>query len=111
MMRLRASDLLDAVPFGGSGRRTPQTLLLIDERDRYLVEAAKHFPGLSQRETARLLRSRLLVYRSGRWRRNRSELTCPVQHRGKLTEVLWMLLKVRDAIPSERTIRAALSRT
>jgi len=29
----------------GRGRRTPQTLLLIDERDKLLIEAAHFFPG------------------------------------------------------------------
>ena len=37
----------------GRGRRTPQTLLLIDERDKLLIEAAYFFPGTSQREAAR----------------------------------------------------------
>jgi hypothetical protein len=95
----------------GRGHRTPRLLLQLDERDRYLREAARHFSGLSQRETARLLRSRLSVYRDGRWRRDRSELTCPVQHRGKLTAVLWSLLKTRDSLPSERLIRFVLSRS
>ncbi len=39
--------------FGSVGQRSPQTLLLIDERTALLVEAARFFPGLSQRETAR----------------------------------------------------------
>jgi hypothetical protein len=94
----------------GRGKRTPSTLLAIDERDALLVEAALQFSGLSQREQARRLRSALSIYRDGRWRRDRSELTCPPQHRGKLTAVCWTLLKVRDFVPSERTIRAALSR-
>lgn len=92
----------------GPGCRTPQTLLLIDERDRYLIEAAAHFQGLSHREVARRLRTALLRYRDGRWRRDRSELTCPPQHAGKLTAVLWALLKTRDHVPSDMTIRRAL---
>jgi hypothetical protein len=106
---LRPSIFDDAVPVDGRGRRTPQTLLLLDEREAYLIEAARHFPG-SDREAARLIRTALLRYQTGRWRRDRREATCPVQHRGKLTAVLWCLLKVRDAIPSERTIRLVLSR-
>ena len=94
----------------GRGRRTPATLLRLDERNRYLVEASKHYVGLSDCEIARQLRLALSRYRGGRWRRDRSELTCPVQHRGKITEVLYCLLRVRDSLPSERTIRAALSR-
>ena len=37
------------------GHRTPQTLLLIDERDKLLIAASRFFPGLSQREAARRL--------------------------------------------------------
>jgi hypothetical protein len=97
--------------FGGRGRRTPATLLALDERDRCLIEAACHFPGFSDREIARRLRSLLLIYRQGAWRRDRVDALCPPRHAGRLEAVLWMLLKVRDAIPSERTIRAVLSRT
>jgi hypothetical protein len=83
-------------------------LLAIDERDRYLIEAARFYPGVSQRETAHRLRTALSTYRDGRWRRDRSELTCPPRHRGRLDELLWMLCKVHDHVPSERTIRRAL---
>ena len=93
---------------GGRGRRSPRLLLELDERDRYLIEAAKFFPGLSDRETARLLRSRLQIYQQGRWRRSRSEIWCP-HPADRVEAVLWALLRVRDAIPSERTIRAAIA--
>jgi hypothetical protein len=93
----------------GRGRRSPDFLLRQDERDRYLVEAARCYPGQSDREIARQLRLALARYRDGRWRRDRSEYTCPAQHRGKLTEVLYFLLRVRDAVPSETTIRRALA--
>jgi len=33
-----------------------------------------------------------------------------VRHAGRLDAVLWMLLKVRQAIPSERLIQLELSR-
>jgi hypothetical protein len=92
----------------GPGCRTPQTLLLIDERDVLLRLSSGFHPGCSDREVARRLRTALLRYQTGRWRRDRSELTCPPQHAGKLIEVLWMLLRVRDHVPSEMTIRRAL---
>jgi hypothetical protein len=92
----------------GRGRRTPATLLRLDERDRYLVEAARHFPGQSDREIARRLRSRLLIYQQGRWRRSRADPTSP-HEAGTLAALMWMLLKVADRVPSERLIRAALS--
>ena len=93
----------------GPGCRTPQTLLLIDERDALLREAARFFPGLSHREVARRLRSALSIYRNGRWQRDCSEATCPIQHRDKLTAILWGILKTRDALVSDRTIRRALA--
>ena len=107
----RPSEFADAVPVDGRGHRSPQTLLILDERNELIRAAAKFFPDASDREIARQLRSALSTYRAGRWRRDQSEATCPVQHAGKLTAVLWMLLKVRDAPPpSVRTITVALSR-
>ena len=103
MSRHERFDVVD-----GRGRRTPQTMLLLDERRALLVEAARFYPGLSQRETARRLRIALQRYQLGRWRRTRADLTCPKDHAGKLTGVLWMLLRVRDHVPSEMTIRRAL---
>jgi hypothetical protein len=100
----RTSAFADAAPIDHRGHRTPQTQLLINERDKLLMEAARFFPGASDREIARRLRIALARYRDGRWRRDRSEATCPVQHQGKLMQTLWCLLKTRDAIP--RTFRA-----
>ena len=98
------------VVFAGAGRRTPATLLRLDERDKLLVEAARFFPGMSHREIARELRSALSKYRDGRWRRDRAAATCPAKHRGKLLQTLWLIFKTLDAIPGETTIRRALSR-
>jgi hypothetical protein len=111
MKPVRTIELTHAVPFErGPGHRTPQTLLLIDERDKLLVEAAKFFPGALDREISRRLRAALSIYRAGRWRRDCAELTCPPQHRGKLVQVLWLLLKTMDAIPGDKTVRNALAR-
>jgi hypothetical protein len=95
------------LPVNRRGRRSNQTYLQIYERNRYLVEAARHFPNQSDREVARRLRYRLAVYRDGRWRRTRSETWCP-HPPDRLEATLWKLLRVRDAIPSEMTIRRAL---
>ena len=40
MKPLRQRHLVDATPLDGRGRRTPQTLLTLDERDHYLRDAA-----------------------------------------------------------------------
>jgi hypothetical protein len=93
--------------FGGVGQRSPSTLLLLDERRVLLRAAAAHFPGLSHREIARRLRTALMRYRDGRWRRTCTELR-PPHPPEKIDAVLWMILRVRDAVPSEMTIRRAL---
>ena len=92
------------------GHRTARTLMQIAQRDALLVEAvARFYPGLSQREAARLIRIALLRYRDGRWRRDRSEATCPVQHQGKLMALLHALLRSRDHVPSVMTVRRAIA--
>ena len=95
----------------GRGKRTPSTMLAIDERDQFLRVAADRFcVGMSDRAAATMLRTKLTRYQTGAWRRDRVEALCPARHRGRIDELLWCVLKVRDAVPSERTIRAALAR-
>jgi hypothetical protein len=108
---LRASAFANAAPLDGRGHRTRQTLLLISERNKLLAEAARFFPGAFDREIARQLRTALLRYQTGAWRRTRVETTCPTRHLGRLDALLWQLLRIRDATLSERTIRAVLGRT
>jgi hypothetical protein len=106
---VRHNSLAGAVPVEGrSHGRTPAFLRVIDRRDKLIRAAARFYPGSSDREVARRLRSALAVYAAGRWRRDRSKTTCPHQHRGKLTEVLYLLLRVRDHVPSDPTFRRAL---
>jgi hypothetical protein len=103
-------ELTRAVQIDGqSHSRTPQTQLLLDERTKLLIEAAKFYPGASEREVARQLCAALSRYRGGRWQRDRSEATCPVQHQGKLVALLWMILKTADRLVSKTTIRRALA--
>jgi hypothetical protein len=103
------TDLTHAEPLR-RGHRSAATLLALDKRDELLREAARFFPGCSDREIARRLRAALARYRAGRFRRDRCAASCP-HAAGKLTALLWRLLKTWDAIPSERLIRSALSRT
>ena len=91
--------------------RTPAVQLLIDERNALIREAAQFYPGFRDREVARELLIALARYRNGRWRRDCVETTCPAQHRGKLVQVLWLILKTLDAIPSDRTVRTALAQS
>jgi hypothetical protein len=96
----------------GRGRRLPAMLDAINRRDQLILEATdRYFPGVSGREIARRLRVALLRYREGRFRRTRVERTCLTQHLGRLDELLWMILKTRDTIPSERLVRLVLSHT
>ncbi len=87
------SRIHDAAPLDGRGHRSRQTELLISERDKLLVEAAKFYPGCGDREVARRLRAALSTYRNGRFRRDRSCEVCPAQHKGKLVQVMWLILK------------------
>lgn len=108
MKTVRAIDMTHATPIDGRGRRTNELLMRLDERDRYLIEAARFYPGLSHREVARQVRIAVLRYKTGRWRRTGSELRCP--HDGeRLDALLWCLLRVRDRVPSERLIRSVLA--
>jgi hypothetical protein len=72
---------------------------------RLLREAARLYcAGMSDREAARYLRTALLRYQQGA-----IEATRLARHASKLTALLWMVLKVRDHVPSEMTIRRALA--
>jgi hypothetical protein len=95
----------------GAGHRTPATLLALDERDKYLVEASKFFRSPSDREVARQLRGALIIYRAGAWRRDYAEALCPVRYAGTAKAALWRTLKSRDYVPGDRTIRAALAQS
>jgi hypothetical protein len=70
---------------------------------------------MSARQAADFLQTRLSRYQQGAWRRDRVqatiEPTCPPKYRGTVTEWLWLILRVRDAIPGDETIRKALARS
>jgi hypothetical protein len=82
------------------GRRSPETLSAIRQRDRLLREAADRFcRGMSDRQAAQHLRAELLKASTGKWRRGRV---------GRTEALLWMILKLRDFVPGETTIRRAI---
>jgi hypothetical protein len=92
------------------GKRSDATLQAIEARNRLLIEAAsRHFAGQSSRSTANGLRGALVRYREGAWRRHRIEGECPERLCGKVEQYCWMILRARDCVPSERTIRRALA--
>lgn len=92
--------------------RRPETVIARQNCERlYRFGAAVHFAGLSAREQARLLHQAVKRLRQTSWQYERTARTCPRRHRGKITEVCFAILRVHDAVPSERTIRRALSLT
>lgn len=93
----------------GAGHRTPATLLAIDERDRYLVEAADRFcVGMSDNAAAHYLLAGLTRFRETAWLNDDAEAACPSRHRGSVREFFWMILKSHDRLPSERLVREVL---
>jgi hypothetical protein len=106
----RASIFADAMPVDRRGQRPPADVLARTIRDHLLRTAADRFcAGMKDRPAAAMLRTKLIRYREGPWRRDRDEEHCPARHRGSVTELLWTILTIRDAIPGDRTIRAALA--
>lgn len=102
MMHARATDL--------RGHRTPQTMLLLNERGQFLRAARDRFcSGMSDNAAAAMLHAKLGRYREGAWRRDRSLDECPARHRGTIAEYCWMVFKVSGHVPSERSIRRALA--
>lgn len=92
------------------GRRPPSDVLARAIRDHLLRTAADRFcTGMTDRQAAMVLRTKLVRYREGGWRRDRVEVRCPDRHRGTITELFWTVFSIRDATPSDRTIRAALA--
>lgn len=94
----------------GRGRRTPAAVLALAVRDHLLREAARRYcVGMSDRQAAVFLRTKLARYREGAWRRDRVEEQCPARYRGTITELFWLALTIRDAVSGDRTIRMALA--
>lgn len=97
-------------PLDLRGRRTPADVLARAIRDHLLRTAADRYcRGLSDRSAAEMIRTKLARYREGAFRRHRSEDQMPEKLRGTLNGMFWELLMVRDAVPCNRTVRAALA--
>lgn len=100
-----------ATPIDGRGQRSPADVLARAIRDHLLRTAAdRFFAGMKHRPAAVKLRNKLIRYRAGAWERDRIEVRCPDRHRGTVSELLWTILVIRDAIPGDKTIRNALAR-
>jgi hypothetical protein len=110
MKSVRTIEVMRAEPVDARGRRPPADVLARAVRDHLLrVAAARFCVGMRDRPAASFLRTKLIRYHQGAWRRDRVEVQCPARHRGTINELLWTILSIRDAIPCDRTIRAALA--
>jgi hypothetical protein len=112
------SDVLSKIADGelpadiALGLRRPRadTLAAKKARDCILRDAAKTMlPGLPLVQAAAHIHSEMLRYRQGAWRRERLLDECPLRHRGTLREMAWQALRLRDAVPSTRSIRRVLA--
>lgn len=95
----------------GSQGRTPQFMAALDERDRLLREAARDFlPDLLEAHQARELHRRWTLYEASGWRRGERSLpVAPAHGVGTLEGRLWAVLRLRDNVLGERTIRRTLA--
>lgn len=92
------------------GQRSAELLDALARRDELIRTAAARFlPEMSARSAAAALHAALARYSGLGWRRDRIEVKCPARHVGRITEWCWMILKMRDHVPSERVIRRALA--
>src|SRR3954452_18762517 len=86
------------------GRRPPADVVARTIRDHLLrVAAARFCAGLSDRQAALILRAKLIRYREAAWPSDRSLEQCPARHRGTISELMWTILRIRDAIPGDRS--------
>ena len=91
MKPLRHGDLTNYVEL--RGRRPPADVLSRAIRDHLLrLAAERHCRGMSDREAAETLRTKLGRYRECAWQRDRICEACPDRHRGKLNELFWQVL-------------------
>jgi hypothetical protein len=95
----------------GPGHRLPMTLLHLTVRDGFFRLAAEIYcTGMSDRQAAAWLHTKLSRYRSGAWRRDRSEKLVPRRLAGRVDALMWCVLKCSDRLVSERLIRMVLGR-
>src|SRR5262245_8489406 len=76
---------IDEVTVDRRGHRMADTMLAIDERNRWLAEAASRFlPDHSSRAAAHRLHVALARYRDGAWRRECTAEAVSLRRRGRL---------------------------
>jgi hypothetical protein len=92
------------------GQRSLETLLSLQRRNAALRAANRAFyADMSAQATAHELHRELVRYLLTAWQRDRLLDAAPSRHAGRLREHLWLILRARDHVPSERTIRRILA--
>lgn len=92
------------------GQRSSQTQRILIERDRLVCEAAKEFwPDETNSEQARNLHQHWTRYAASAWPRERALERVPDRRAGSVEARLWAIMRVKDHVISERSIRALLA--
>jgi hypothetical protein len=103
MKPITFADFLE--PQETRGRRNHATVYATLTIRRLASVAVREFyPGQSKCWQAERLRSDLLRYQAGAFRRSTGP-ACADRHRGKIEEVCHRILRLRDRVPAARTIR------
>lgn len=103
---------MNAIPFSAflepqekRGKRHPSTVYAtLTVRRLASVAVREFYPQMSKCQQAERLRSAMLRYQAGAFRRATGP-ACEDRHRGKIEEVCHRMLRLRDRVPSARTIR------
>ena len=111
MKHVRTIEVTRAVQIDGRGHRSYELELRLSERNHFLREAARlHCVGMSDRQAAEFLRTKLSRYHSGAWRRHQAENLMPPMLEGRVEAWCWRILRCRDTIPGDRLLRGVLAR-
>lgn len=93
-----------------AGQRSIQTALALHRRDdRVRQAAAAHFRSDCASDQARELHRRWSRYAASSWPRERALDELPAHRRNTAEGEFWTIMKIRDHVLSERSIRALLA--
>jgi hypothetical protein len=113
---MQLADALDRIADGeasdialGIRRQRGDMLAAIKARDCILRDATAMLPRLPLIEAANRIHIAMVRYRESTWRHERHLDECPRRHRGTLREMAWQALRLRDHVPSPRSIRRILA--
>ena len=94
----------------GPGQRKAATIASIASRDELLrAAAAEFFPDLRPAEQARDMHQHWRRYVAAGWPRERALEEPPERRRGTIEGALWRVMKTRDHLLAERSLRLILA--